>query len=323
MHDNRKKIIVGAFILIGLLIFLVGVFTLGSQKKAFGNRIQVSVVFDDIQGLKAGNNVVFSGVKVGTVKKIQFYGTSQVMVTMTIEEEAQHYIHKDAGASIGSDGLIGDKQVVIDGGTTRLPNVEDGDKLHVNATLSTDEIMKTFQENNQNLLAITSDFKKISANLVSGKGPAGAMLSDEKMASDIRIALANLKATTENANQMVMQLNNFGRKLNTKGGLADKISTDTVVFARFQASVNELQEATRSASQLANNLTNASKKLNQTDNPTGLLLNDQNSADQLRRIMKNLEASSYNLNENMKALQQNFLFRGYFRKKKAGELDQE
>ncbi|WP_449438605.1 MlaD family protein [Pedobacter steynii] len=67
--DIRRKIIVGAFILLGIAIFILGVFTLGSQKKAFVKSFTVDVVFNDIQGLKTGNNVWFSGVKIGTIKK--------------------------------------------------------------------------------------------------------------------------------------------------------------------------------------------------------------------------------------------------------------
>ncbi len=313
--DNRRKATVGLFIFIGLLIFVIGIFTLGSQKKAFVKKMQITVVFDDIQGLKTGGNVWFSGVKVGTIKKIEFFGTSKVKVTMNIEEAAHQYIHKDATASIGSEGFIGNKLVVIDGGTPKAPFIEDGDKLRVNTSLSTDQIMKTFQENNKNLLAITSDFKTISGNLVAGKGTAGSLLSDDRMATDMRTVVSNLKATTQSADRMVSELNRFTTTLNTRGGLANKMLTDTAVFAKLQASVGELQKASRSASTLANNLNNASAKLNDSDNPAGVLLNDQPSAEQIKKILTNLEMSTYNLNENMKALQSNFLFRGYFKKK--------
>ncbi len=313
--DNRRKITVGIFIFIGLVIFVLGIFTLGSQKKAFMKSFSVNVVFDDIQGLKAGDNVWFSGVKIGTIKKIQFFGTSQVQVFMNIEEEAQKYIHKDASASISSDGLIGNKIIVIDGGSPKFPFIEDDDRIRVNKTLSTDEIMKTLQVNNRNLVDITTDFKTLSGNLVAGKGTAGALLTDEEMARDFRAIVLNLQNTTVAANRMAAELNEFSRTLNTKNGLTNKILTDTVIFARLQSSVNEFQRAAKSASALTENLNNASGKLNQTDNAAGLLLNDEQTAEQLKRIMQNLEGSSQKLDEDLKALQSNFLFRGYFKKK--------
>jgi phospholipid/cholesterol/gamma-HCH transport system substrate-binding protein len=313
--DNRRRITVGIFIFIGIVIFVLGIFTLGSQKKAFIKSFSINVVFDDIQGLKAGDNVWFSGVKIGTIKKIQFYGTSQVQVFMNIEEQAQKYIHKDASASISSDGLIGNKIIVIDGGSPKFPFIEEDDRIRVNKTLSTDEIMKTLQVNNKNLVDITTDFKTLSGNLVAGKGTAGALLTDEEMARDFKAIVLNLQNTTVAANRMAVELNEFSRTLNTKNGLTNKMLTDTVIFARLKSSVNEFHRAAKSASTLTENLNNASGQLNQTDNAAGLLLNDEETAQQLKRIMQNLEGSSQKLDEDLKALQSNFLFRGYFRKK--------
>ncbi len=319
--DNRRKITVGIFIFLGLAIFVVGVFTLGSQKKAFVNSFTVDVIFDDIQGLKAGNNVWFSGVKIGTIKKIQFYGTSQVQVFLNIEEQAHKYIHKDAAASISSDGLIGNKIIVITGGTPKFPFVEDGDRLRVNSTLSTDDIMKTFQVNNKNLVEVTSDFKILAKSLVEGKGTAGTLLTDQQVAEDFKKIVANLKNTTASANKMAAELNTFSKTLNTKGGLADKVLTDTVVFARLQSSVDELQKTAGSAAALTENLNKASAKLNQSDNAIGVLLNDQKTAEQVKAIMLNMETSSKKLDENLEALQHNFLLRGFFRKKAKAEAE--
>jgi phospholipid/cholesterol/gamma-HCH transport system substrate-binding protein len=321
--DNRRKATVGIFILLGLVIFVVGVFTLGSQKKVFVKSLSVNVVFDDIQGLKTGNAVWFSGVKVGTIKKIQFFGTSQVQVFMNIEEETHKYIHKDAKASISSDGLIGNKIIVLTGGTTKAPFVEDGDRLQVNTALSTDEIMKTLQLNNENLVDITGNFKVLAKNLVDGKGTAGVLLADEQIAENFKTIVINLRNTTESANKMAVELDQFTRTLNSKGGLADKLLTDTVVFARLQNSVNELQKTARSASQMTENLNAASSKLTQSDNAAGLLLNDKKTADQVKAIMLNLQTSSKKLDENMEALQSNFLLRGFFKKKARQEALQQ
>lgn len=313
--DKKKGVTVGIFIFVGIVILLLGVFTLGGQKKTFVKSFTLSVVFDDIQGLKVGNNVWFSGVKIGTIKKIQFYGTSQVQVFLSIEEQAHQYIHRDAKASISSDGLIGNKIVVIDGGSPNFPFIEEGDQLQVNKTLSTDDIMKTLQTNNKNLVDITTNFKVLSKNLVEGKGMAGSLLTDEEIANNFKAIVSDLTRTTASANRMAAQLNTFSNKLNTKGGLADKMLTDTAVFAKLQSSVNEFQKTAQSAAELSANLKTASAKLNDNDNAMGLLLNDKQTADQLKNIVSSLESGSVKLDENLEALQHNFLFRGYFRKK--------
>ncbi|MBS1502923.1 MAG: MCE family protein, partial [Bacteroidetes bacterium] len=91
--ENRKAIITGIFLSLGLVVFVIGVFTLGGSQKTFSKSIHVSANFSDVSGLKSGNAVWFSGVKVGTINKVQFVGLSQVNVRMSVDEDAQPYIH--------------------------------------------------------------------------------------------------------------------------------------------------------------------------------------------------------------------------------------
>src|SRR3990170_4416542 len=163
--NNKKAITVGIFIFLGLLILVAGVLTLGGQKNSFQKKITVRAIFDDVGGLQTGNNVWFSGVKIGTVKKMTFHGGSQVEVIMSIEEKNQQYIRKNAKAKISSEGFIGNKLVVIYGGTMQSPSVEDNDALGVEKAASTDEMMATLQENNKNLLDITTSFKTVAKRL--------------------------------------------------------------------------------------------------------------------------------------------------------------
>ena len=111
-NDNQKSVIVGIFVLVGIAILVAGIMTLGGQQKRFVQNFRLRAVFDDVAGLQTGNNVWFSGVKIGTVRKINFYGDSQVEIEMNVEEKVREYIHKDSKATISSDGLIGNKIIV-------------------------------------------------------------------------------------------------------------------------------------------------------------------------------------------------------------------
>ena len=97
--------------------------------------------------------------------------------------------------------------------------------------------------------------------------------------------------------------------------------TDTAVFAKLERSVNELQKTAKSAAKLTDNLNQASAKLNQNDNAVGVLLNDKQSAEQIKSMLINLESSSKKLDENLEALQHNFLLRGFFKKKEKAETE--
>jgi len=317
--ETKRNITVGIFIFIGLVIFIVGIFVLGGQQKSFVKSIRVNAVFGDIGGLKVGNNVWFSGVKIGTVKTIKFYGNSQVEVSMNIEQTAQHYIRKDASAKLSSDGLIGNKLIVIFGGNPKTAEIENGDILQVQKDLSTDDIMKTFQENNENLIGITSNFKKLSGNMVKGKGLAGTLLADSSLAISFKAIVMNLQKTTQTSAALAGQLKEFSAKLNTKGGLADKMLTDTSVFNKLSATADQLKQTATKAGVITDNLSKASNKLNSTDNAMGLLLNDAKTANQVRSTMGNLQESSVKLNDDLEAVQHNFLLRGFFKKKEKAE----
>jgi phospholipid/cholesterol/gamma-HCH transport system substrate-binding protein len=319
--ENKKAIIVGIFLALGLVVFILGVFTLGGQQKSFVKNIHISSIFSDVAGLKKGNNVWFSGVKVGTISNVKFIGPSRVQVFMNIDEATQQYIHRDAGAKISSDGLIGNKIIVIDGGSPQAPVVQDGDELQAEKMLSTDDMLKTLQENNQNILAITTDFKVLSHKILEGKGTVGALMADSTLAMQLRSAMRNLQAATQSAANMAVQLNSFSNKMNTKGGFADKLLTDTATFSRISQAVTQLQKTAANASTLTENLTKASNKLNTTDNAIGVLLNDPKGATQVQSTLNLLQQSSVKLNDDLEAVQHNFLLRGFFKKKAKAKAD--
>jgi len=312
--ENKRSILVGIFVLLAILILVAAVLILGGQQKRFIQSISISTVFDDVEGLKPGNNVWFSGVKIGNVKEIKFYGTSQVQVIMNIEESSQKYIRQDAKARISSESLIGNQIIEIMDGTQQAPQVENGTRLQSVPNLNTDDIMKTLQENNENFVSITGDLKQLTAQLVQGKGTMGALLADSTLADNFRSMVASLQQTSANTVRASGALTRFTTKLNTEGGLASELLTDTTVFNQLQASVAQLQQASASASQMANNLQEASGKLNGQNNAVGVLLNDQQFANQLQSTMQNLKTGTEKLDQNMEALQHNFLLRGFFKK---------
>jgi phospholipid/cholesterol/gamma-HCH transport system substrate-binding protein len=313
--ENRKAIIVGIFLALGLILFVVGILTLGGSQKTFSKSIHISATFDDVAGLKKGNNVWFSGVIVGTISSVRFTGPSQVDVKMRIDENSQQYIHRNAGVKISSDGLIGNKIIVIDGGSPQAPVIADGDVLQSEKLMSTDDMLKTLQQNNQNLLAITKDFKALSHKILEGKGTVGALLADSAMGIQLRNSMRNLQATTQSAANMAVQLDNFSKKLGTKGGLADKLLTDTTTFNKIQSSIAQLQKTVKSAGDLTENLNVASKQLVTPNNAIGVLLMDPKGATQVQTTLNNLQESSVKLNDDLEAAQHNFFLKGFFKDK--------
>jgi len=309
----KRGVIVGLFIFLGLAIFITAVFTIDAQKKTFAHAVHIKVVFDNVGGLQEGNNVWLSGVKIGTVKKISFYGNTQVQIVMSVDQDARSHIYQDAKAKISSDGFIGNRIVEIFGGSSDAREIEDGGYLTSEKSIQTDEMLATLQENNKNLLEVTGDLKVISRRIREGKGTIWELLNDPSIANNLRATLINFKKTSVNSEMAIAKVNAFVSGFNKQGTLLNELSTDTVDFTRFRETLVKLNHASLSISEFADSLKLAGKSLNRTDNPAGVLLNDRQVAEDLKNITRNLDSSSRKLDEDLRAIQSNFLFRGYFK----------
>ena len=316
---NTRAFAVGLFIFIALIIFVIGVLTLGGQRKAFANTVDVKSVFKDVNGLQGGSNIWFAGVKIGTIKDINFTPDGNVEVKMGIEESARQYIHKDAKAKVGTDGLIGNKIIVLYGGTEKTPVISDGDLLQAETLFNVEDMMTTLQANNKNLLAITTDFKTVSEGLANGQGSIGKLLKDETMANTLQATLATLQRTMHKAELATNNIAAFTAKFDQEGSLPHDLVNDTVIFSRLRSSVQQIDALSNTANEAVQNLKQATETVNtglsSTATPAGVLLHDQATAESLKQVIKNLETSTKKLDENMEALQHNFLLRGFFKKK--------
>lgn len=316
---NKRHVIVGIFVVAALLIFVLGVMTLGGQKSIFNKGATINAVFDEVNGLQAGNNVWYAGVKVGTIQAISLTKEGKVAVAMNIEEKAHPLIKKDTKAKVGADGFIGNKIIVLSGGSPGAAMVENGSTLLVERAISTDEMMATLQDNNKNILAITANFKTISQQMLDGKGSIGKLLNDEQMFTDLQSAIVTIKGAAINAQKLAANVSDYTAKLTAKGSLANDLITDTVLFSRLRSTVRQIDALSKNAGDVVTDLQETGRTINQSmtgkSTPIGLLLNDNETAAGIKATIKNLQASTLKLDENMEALQHNFLLRGFFKKK--------
>lgn len=320
---SNRPVIVGMFVVLGILIFILAIFTLGKEKKTFVKSFTLNAIFDDVGGLKTGGNVWLSGVIIGNIKSIDFYGDKKVLVTMKIEKNAESHIRKNSKAKIGSDGLIGNKIVVIYGGDFSKPPIAKNGLLQVENGLSNEDIVITFQENNKNVLEITKDFKEISDKINKGKGTLAALINDPTIANSIKLSTANLQATLKNLQVvsekslvLVSNVESFSDKLNAPGNSMHDLAADKILYGSIKSTLAELHETSGSLNLFTQNLKKASEKLNQNNNAAGLLLNDTETAKSLKNTMINLESGSKKLDQDLEAIQHNFLLRKFFKTKK-------
>jgi phospholipid/cholesterol/gamma-HCH transport system substrate-binding protein len=309
-----NAVLTGIFVIAGIAILLAGVFIIGGKDKSFKKNVTGNAVFTDVNGLAKGSNVWYAGVKIGVVKKVSFVEHG-VLVSFSIEEDVQQKIRKDTKVKLATDGLIGNKILVLYGGSDGSPEIESGNTLTVENVTGTEEMMATLQGNNKNLLEITNNLKAVTKMLAEGKGTIGKLLTDQTIGNSLQAAMTSLNKAGNSAQVLTSNLGDFSKKLNNKGYFLNDIATDTTIMASLKSTVAQLNQVSLSANAMVENLNTTTSKLTSKKAAVGVLLNDETAAANIQNTLANLQDGSKKLDENMEALQHNFLLRGFFKKR--------
>jgi len=313
--QKKRAVIVGIFVLLGCLFLIAGLFLVGEKKSSFDKTFRLNAVVDNANGLQKGNNVWCSGVKIGIVRKVQLVRYDKVLVSMNIDKNSQELIYRNAKARIGTDALVGNKIVIIYGGTPGIASVKPEDTLFSESSVDRDQMMATINESSKNLSAITGDFRIVSKRMVEGQGTLGRLLTEDSLLNILQSTAERLKQGSLQVQKMATDVSDFTSKLHTKGALANDLVTDTVFFSKLKGAAEQIQEASENAKELTNNLKYVSYHIKDSSNLAGVVFNDTATASNLRLTVENLQAGTKKFDENMEALQHNFLFRGFFRKR--------
>jgi phospholipid/cholesterol/gamma-HCH transport system substrate-binding protein len=91
---NRVKL--GVFVLAGLTFLIFLLYMIGKNRHLFGPAFIVKARFQNVQGLVPGNNVLFSGIEVGTVKKIDILSDTLIEVVMLIDDKMKKIIRNNS-----------------------------------------------------------------------------------------------------------------------------------------------------------------------------------------------------------------------------------
>ena len=135
-ESNSSSIQLGAFVLLGIVVFAALIFLIGQKRNLFESTVTLKTRFDDVANLAIGGEVLLGGVVVGHVRHINFPDwkqaekePDQVTVIMHISKKMLLWIRKDSIARIGSRGLLGQKNINISIGSPNEEPIKHGDLL--------------------------------------------------------------------------------------------------------------------------------------------------------------------------------------------------
>ncbi len=260
---TSQKTRIGIFTVLGLLLLVAGVYIIGKKKNLFGNTFHIYGTFNNVGGLREGNNIRLAGINVGTVEEIFFVSDSEIRVNMVLQSKIKPYLKTTSIASIGSDGLMGDKLLVITSGDATSSLLPKGGKILTVNPVDFDTKITAVANNAQ---VISTELAAITVQIREGKGSLGRLLTNDDLAR-------SLEGTSNNAQKITASLADITSNIkNGNGSVGRLLYTDN----------------------LAKSLEGTAASANVT--------------------MGTINDAAYGFSENMKALQNNFLFKGYFKK---------
>ncbi len=310
---TSQKLRLGLFVIIGLLLFVLAVYFIGDKQKMFGKTSHLKAVFNNVSGLQLGNNVRYSGINVGTVRKIEMINDTTIQIEMLIDNKIFLHIKKNAIATISSDGLVGNMIVSIIPGEGDENSVSPGDKIHSLNRLRTDDMLNTLGMTNKNAALLTADLLKITQEINQGKGTVSVLIKDTTLANNLKETIRYLKITGQGTSESIAKLNRLIASLDRKDNVIGFLK-DTAVANDMKAVVRNLDQSSNEINKVVSNLNLTLANIKDGKGAINYLSNDPELVQKIDSTMTNINKASFRLNQNMEALKQNFLFRGYFKK---------
>ncbi len=310
-----QKTRLGIFVIISTILFVVAVYMIGQGKDMFKKTFTISAYFQNVNGLQNGNNVRYAGIDIGTVKAINMLNDSTIKIDMSIDEKITKHIKKDAIATIGSDGLVGNMIVNIVPGKGTATVIENGDIIESFSKIGADDILSTLSVGSENAALLTVDLLKITTEMLEGEGTIGLLLNDTIMAQDLKQSVYNLKTASKGATKAIDELTNIISSIKTNDdSVLGMVLNDSISGKQLKSIVNNLETSSNEINSILNNINSVVNDFNSSEGAYNYIVRDTALVNNLKSTIKNINEGTEKFNENMEALKHNFLTRGYFRK---------
>jgi len=311
--EITRNIRVGLIVVAGTIFLISALYIIGDKQNLFGSTFRISAQFYNVNGLMTGNNVRLSGIDVGTVESVEIINDSSVNVVMTIENEVRKFIKKNALASVGTDGLMGNKLININSVTGFAESVEEGDVLRTLKPIETDEMLRTLNTTNDNVKVITFDLKNIT-DKINNSNSVWSLLADTLVADNVKNAILQILLTGNRSSEIAADLGMIVKDVKAGKGSIGALLNDSTFSHALEKSVLDIRSASRKLAIVSDDLSHFLAEMEAGDGTVRKLMTDTAFANDLNKTLENIKNGSKGFEENMTALKHNLLFRKYFKK---------
>lgn len=295
---------VGAFVLGGLLLFIVGLFMIGDRQMAFARKFTVYTEFKKITGLLPGAIVRVSGAKAGTVTEILPPATAsgKFRVQMEITEELHQLVRTDSVASIETEGLVGGSYLGIGTGTDAAPRVGPDATIAGKEPFEIADLLEQMGDTIKNVNSTIDDMKGDVARVVLGVGTTvdqtNALIAD--VSGDLKLMAASGAAIASDAQQIT-------EGIRSGKGTLGKFMNDDELYNRVATISKQVEEITAGAKQVVERAKATLEGFESKDGPV------QGMTASVKQTMDDARTAMAGFADNMEAMKHNFLLRGFFK----------
>lgn len=307
----------GTFVLIGMGALIALLYFIGANQNLFGSGFLLQTTFRNVSGLRVGNNVRLAGINVGTVKGMSIENDTTVRVILSLRNDAAPFIKKNDIATLGSDGLMGNKLVAIEPGAAGAPPVVHNDMLASREGIDFDVILRTLDVTNRNVALMSEELKHIVTRVNNNKA-LWAVMEDGELPADIRASMKNVRKASERADQLVADVQGIVRDIGESPQGMVALMQDSSVTTGLRQALSSLQALEQRADGLGRQLEQVTGRLSSDlevgGGPLQAALRDTSMTGGIQRSLNSIEQGTESFNQTMEALKHTFLLRGYFRK---------
>jgi phospholipid/cholesterol/gamma-HCH transport system substrate-binding protein len=308
----------GIFVVLAILIFTGGLFMIGDSHNLFSHHVEFYTEMSDVNGLANGLKVRVAGFPGGQVLRIELPGrpSGKFRIRMQLDDKLHALIRDDSVVTVETDGLVGDKFLLISEGTDKSQEAAPGatlaskEPVELSAVIAEASGVIDQAHNAIGDLQVKLDTALDSVNKTvndtdgiigdarNGKGSIGLLLNDKQTANRLKDTVANAQQASANIDQITVTagqvMTDFqGRNLPAK-------VDDTIVTARHASQQIDL----------------ASQKVNTTLNAAlGPDHSGEDGAENIRETLSNVNVATANMADDTEALKHEFFFRGFFKKR--------
>lgn len=181
LQDRAVQVRVGILVSAGLLLAMLVIFMIGSERAWFERKYTLYCTLTDVGGVGPGTAVSLAGMRVGSVTAVGFSpdgDKKELIVQLEIANQYQDRIRRDSKASVASQGLLGDKVLSLSVGSPGHDPLKDKDFIETEP--STDLLSQGASVRDLMGKAVqTMDaVQKLVAAVDRGEGMLAALLHD-------------------------------------------------------------------------------------------------------------------------------------------------